>query len=210
MSSKTVFLSYRRTDFAWAMAVYQDLARHGFDVFLDYEQISSGRFEQVILESIRARTHFLLLLTQDALDRCDQPEDWLRREIEEALRTQRNIVPLFIHGFRFDTPKITACLTGELEKLRSYNGVTISPEYFVASMEKIRRFLSRPLEPIRTAQLSRTAQVVAERQRLLADTARPIDRRELQRPAQDSSAAFRAGIVLAIVAAVAVISYSLY
>jgi hypothetical protein len=180
MSDKSVFLSYRRTDFAWAMALYQDLARHGFDVFLDYEQISSGKFEQVILENIRARTHFLVFLTPGALDGCDSPDDWLRREIEEAIRTERNVIPLLIHGFNFDEPEVVARLSGDLSKLSNYSGVTLSPEYFAASMDKIRKFLARPLDTIAIAPLSKTARDIAERQQQLADSAQLMSGRPLQ------------------------------
>jgi hypothetical protein len=32
---KTVFVSYRRTDEAWGLAIFQDLTQHGYDVFID-------------------------------------------------------------------------------------------------------------------------------------------------------------------------------
>jgi hypothetical protein len=81
---KTVFLSYRRTNIAWALAIFQNLSHNGFDVFFDYCGIGSGDFEGVILGNITARAHFLVLLTPSALERCDAPTDWLRREIETA------------------------------------------------------------------------------------------------------------------------------
>ena len=56
----------------------------------------SGDFERIILGNITARAHFLVLLTPSALERCDDPGDWLRREIETALANQRNIVPLML------------------------------------------------------------------------------------------------------------------
>jgi len=90
---KTVFISYRRTNAPWALAVYQDLTYHGYDAFFDYLGIVSGDFERVILENIRARAHFLVLLTPSALERCGNPGDWLRREIETGLEARRNIVP---------------------------------------------------------------------------------------------------------------------
>ena len=70
------------------MAIFQDLTQHGYDVFIDYDGIASGNFETVILENIRARAHFLVLLTPTALERCSDPEDWMRREIEAALDSQ--------------------------------------------------------------------------------------------------------------------------
>lgn len=87
---KTAFISYRRSGgSAWALAVSQNLTHHGFDVFFDYEGIASGDFQQVILDNIRARAHFLVLLTPSALERIDQRDDWLRREIETALKHRR-------------------------------------------------------------------------------------------------------------------------
>jgi hypothetical protein len=111
---KTVFVSYRRTNAAWALAIFQDLTQHGYDVFFDFQGIASGDFERVILENIRARAYFLVVLTPSALDRCGDPEDWLRREIETALETRRNIVPLMLEQFDFSTPSIANRLTGKL------------------------------------------------------------------------------------------------
>jgi hypothetical protein len=67
---KTVFISYRRTNVPWALAIYQDLTSHGYDVFFDYAGIASGDFERVILENISGRAHFLVLLTPSALERA--------------------------------------------------------------------------------------------------------------------------------------------
>jgi len=64
---KTVFISYRRVDVYTALAVYQDLTSKGYDVFFDYTSIPSGDFEQIIVSNIKARAHFLLILTPAAL-----------------------------------------------------------------------------------------------------------------------------------------------
>ena len=50
---KTVFISYRRTNAPWALAIFQNLHNNGYDVFFDYEGIASGDFEGVILGNIR-------------------------------------------------------------------------------------------------------------------------------------------------------------
>ncbi len=70
---KTVFLSYRRTNAAWALAIFQQLTHHGYDVFFDFTGIASGDFERVIIENIKARAHFLVVLTPSALERCGDP-----------------------------------------------------------------------------------------------------------------------------------------
>jgi tetratricopeptide (TPR) repeat protein len=146
---KTVFLSYRRTNIPWALAIYQNLTHHGYDVFFDYNGIASGDFERVILGNITARAHFLVLLTPSALERCDDPADWLRREIETALDTQRNTVPLMLEGFDFGTRQIASQLTGKLAALKDYNGLSIPPEYFMEAMERLRgRYLNVPLAAV--------------------------------------------------------------
>src|SRR5271169_6777834 len=85
---KTVFLSYRRTNIPWALAIFHSLTHHGNDIFFDYNGVASGDFEKVILGNITSRAHFLVLLTPSALERCGDPGDWLRREIETALETR--------------------------------------------------------------------------------------------------------------------------
>jgi hypothetical protein len=65
---KTVFISYRRTNIPWALAIFQNLHQQGYDVFVDYSGIASGNFEGVILDNITSRAHFLTLLTPSALE----------------------------------------------------------------------------------------------------------------------------------------------
>jgi hypothetical protein len=146
---KTVFVSYRRTNAPWALAIYQDLTQHGYDVFYDYKGIGSGNFESVILENIRARAHFLVLLTPSALQRCDEPGDWLRREIETALDSQRNIIPLMLEGFDFSTPAIVDQLRDKLAALKRYNALKVPVDYFSEAMKRLREgYLNVPLEAV--------------------------------------------------------------
>jgi TIR domain len=163
---KTVFISYRRTDESWGLAIFQDLTQHGYDVFIDYDGIASGNFEAVILENIRARAHFLVLLTPTALERCSDPKDWMRREIEAALDSQRNIVPLMLAGFSFGTPAIASQLTGKLAALKDYNGIEIpKARFFSSEMERLRnRFLNVRVDAI-LHPASDSAQQVAKEQK---------------------------------------------
>jgi hypothetical protein len=147
---KTIFLSYRRTDEWVGVAIFQDLTQHGYDVFIDYDGIASGKFETVILENIKARAHFLVLLTPTALERCDDPEDWMRREIEAALDSKRNIVPLMFEGFDFDTPATASQLTGKLAALKEYNGLEVpKARFFASEMERLRnKYLNVPVDAV--------------------------------------------------------------
>jgi hypothetical protein len=51
---KTVFISYRRANAFAALAIFQNLTAHGYDVFFDFTGIASGDFERVSLDNIRA------------------------------------------------------------------------------------------------------------------------------------------------------------
>jgi tetratricopeptide (TPR) repeat protein len=176
---KTVFLSYRRTNIPWALAIFQNLTQHGYDVFIDYLGIAGGDFESVILGNITARAHFLVLLTPSALERCGDPADWLRREIETALTSQRNIVPLMLEGFDFGTPNIASQLTGKLAALRAYNGLRIPPEYFLEAMGRLRdRYLNVPLTAV-LHPLSAPVKQAATEQKAAADAAPAVQEEEL-------------------------------
>jgi hypothetical protein len=146
---KTVFISYRRTNVPWALNVFHHLTQHGYDAFFDFQGIASGDFERVILENIRARAHFPILLTPSALERCGDHGDWLRREIETALEARRNIVPLMLEGFDFTTPSIARQLTGQLSALKQYNALRVPADFFAEAMDRPReKYLNVPLEAV--------------------------------------------------------------
>jgi tetratricopeptide (TPR) repeat protein len=141
---KGVFISYRRSAASFiARAVFQDLRQHGYEIFMDVESIDNGMFDTFILRQIEARPHFIVILTQGTLERCTDPNDWMRREIECAIEKRRNIVPLLVNDFDFKAAK--PYLTGRLADLPRYNGLTVPHDYFDAAMERLRnRFLKRP------------------------------------------------------------------
>src|SRR5262245_40551389 len=176
---KTVFISYRRADEPWGLAIFQDLTQHGYDVFIDYEGIASGDFESVILENVRARAHFIVLLTPSALERCGEPGDWLRREIETALDTKRNIVPLMFEGFDFRSPAIAPHLTGRLADLMRYNALEVPVPFFMQAMEDLRgRYLNVALEAVSHPPTPAASAAVAQQQAAAAE-APPVRQEEL-------------------------------
>jgi hypothetical protein len=150
------------------------------------------------LENIRARAHFLILLTPTALERSSDPEDWMRREIEAALDSQRNIVPLMLEGFDFGTPAIATQVTGKLAALKQYNGLPIPKGYFAPAMERLRnKFLSVSLDTV-LHQASDSAQQVATEQKDKATMAlgealrQPLLSPEERRKQEETAAQHRA------------------
>ncbi len=162
-AAKTVFISYRRSTSSFiARAVFMDLRANGYDVFLDVETIDSGAFDKIILNQIAARTHFVLVLTPGALERCAEPNDWLRREIEEAMRLERNIVPLLVNEFTFEGNE--QYLTGALSALPRYNAVKLFHEYFDEALERLRkRYLKAPEQTVEIVPTPTSDEAVVER-----------------------------------------------
>jgi len=176
---KSVFISYRRTNGIWARAIYQDLIAHGFDAFFDFQSINSGDFSQIIIENIKSRAHFVLLLAPSALERCKEPGDWLRKEIETAVDTKRNIVPILLDGFDFGNFDVVQALTGKLSILKNYNGLRIYSDYFEEGMLRLReRFLNTTLDSV-LHPISPSVKQATEEQQGMASKEKPVKQKEL-------------------------------
>lgn len=128
-----VFISYRRDGgYTLARLLYECLRKENITAFLDLEELRSGPFNEKLYSAIESAENFLLILPAHALDRCVSENDWLRLEIERALKLKKNIVPIMADGFSF--PSV---LPETLKGLPYFNGVQVSREYFDASMTKI-------------------------------------------------------------------------
>jgi len=148
-SEKTVFISYRRnTSRHLARAIFQELEHYNYDVFLDVSTIDSGQFDKIIVRQIRSHTHFILIVSKNSLKRCTDEDDWIRREIEEALRNNRNIIPIVDEDANF-AEEIQYLPADIRDKLSKHNALPISHYYFDAAMDYLRsRFLKKPEYPI--------------------------------------------------------------
>jgi hypothetical protein len=181
---KTVFISYRRSAVAWAQSIFQDLTQHGYDVFFDFRGIASGGFETIILENIKARAHFLVLLTPSALERCSDPADLLRREIETAVGVRRNIVPIILEAFDFGAPGIDSQHWPTLAALKGYNGLQVYPAYFTEAMDRLRqRYLNVPLDTV-LHPVSPSAERAAKDDQAAAASAPPVTEEGLREAGQ--------------------------
>lgn len=167
----------------WALAVFQYLTACGYDVFFDYISIPSGDFEKVIIENIKGRAHFVVILTPSALERCGEPGDWLRREIETAIDEKRNIVPLLVESFDFGSPGNVNALTGKLGSIQRYQGLRIPADFFFEAMDRLTgKFLNVSLDAV-IHPISKEAVEATKTQQDAASESRQIKFEELS--AQD-------------------------
>lgn len=96
MASKyDIFISYRRDDGRqYARLIERELKARGYRVFLDYEELNSGLFEEKIVHAIAGCKIFMMVLTPLYLSRCKNEEDWVRKEIQLAIKGNKKFVPV--------------------------------------------------------------------------------------------------------------------
>lgn len=128
-----VFISYRREGgYAMARLLYECFNNAGLSVFLDLEELRAGPFNEKLYDAIDNCENFVLVLPPNALERCSAERDWLRLEIEHAIKKKKNIIPVMMVGFSFPSN-----LPESLANLPYFNGVQSSREYFDATIDKI-------------------------------------------------------------------------
>ena len=164
--SNSVFISYRRDVSQYlAMALWQNLTERGIDVFFDFESMIAGDFENIILPQIVARPYMIPVLTPGALRRCTDPEDWLRRVIEEALANDRVVVS--VHTPEFDVDEIDRYLPeATAEGLRRFQMLEIPPRYFKYAIGEL---ADKFLEPIALELIEAPAEAVAAADRQMRE-----------------------------------------
>lgn len=73
----------------------------------------------------------------------------MRREIETALDSYRNIVSLTLEGFTFGGNYVSKNLIGKLTNLKKYNSLNVLADYFDEAMKRLReRFLGVSLDMV--------------------------------------------------------------
>jgi len=103
-----IFVNYRGSDAGAAAAlVHSELSQRfgAHSVFLDYESIPLGRdFQPVLLGRVRGSAVLLVMIGARWLVGAagqrplDNPEDWVRKEIIEALEHDVPVVPVLFEG----------------------------------------------------------------------------------------------------------------
>jgi hypothetical protein len=129
------FISYRRGGGSpYARIVADRLTSRKLEIFLDVDRMPSGHFDETLYRKIEDAANFILILTPGCLDRCKDPEDWVRREIVHAIKLGRNIIPIFTDGFTFPEK---GSLPGDIQPLVTHHALAYNHELFDAFIEKL-------------------------------------------------------------------------
>ena len=146
-----VFISYRREDTAaWAGRIYDRLAQvmGPENVFLDVDNIQPGfDFVHVLTESVGGcdalvaviGRRWLLSADENNRRRLDDPNDFVRIEIEVALERGVRVIPVLVDGGAMPKSKD---LPETLKKLARKQGIEISHTHFDSDVKRLTRALS--------------------------------------------------------------------
>lgn len=128
-----VFISYRRDGGdSFAMILKNELKDRGLKVFHDIESLRSGDFNKQLYREIEKSRKVVLVLPPNALDRCiNDPNDWVRLEIEHAIQCGKDIIPIMLRGFVFPDS-----LPAPLDLISNYQGLEPRMDHtFQSSMD---------------------------------------------------------------------------
>lgn len=132
-----IFISYRRDAFESANLFATRLKALGYRVFFDVETMNAGKFNEQLLDVISKCKDFILVLSPNALDRCEDENDWVRREVMCAMEHKKNIIPIMLSGFVWpsEMPK-------DMEELCNYQALAPAPNtYYDLQVQRLRGYL---------------------------------------------------------------------
>lgn len=132
-----IFISYKRKSLATANNLYYRLTMRGYSAFFDLEEMGRDNFNVQLLNYIENAKDVFVLLEEGSLDACKQgnwKDDWFCIEIEHALKTKRNIIPILIGGFKMPGQNF---FPDELKELSLKNAPEFSFSFFEEYLNKI-------------------------------------------------------------------------
>jgi TIR domain len=167
-ASGRIFISYRREETAYPAAwLFDRLADRfgGRQVFKDVDSIQLGDdFVEVITRAVGSCDVLLALIGNEWLTitdehgrrRLDDPDDFVRLEIEAALTRKVRVIPILVDGARM--PR-TDELPDSVAKLVRRQALELSPARFDSDTGRLLKVLDMTLAEVRTAQTDATLEV---------------------------------------------------
>ena len=155
-----IFISYRRDDAAYVTGHINDLLRKEFGdeaVFTDVDNIALGVDFRAVLDQTVSQCQVLLAVIgaewltvsdQDGRSRLEDPADFVRIEIESALKRDVPVIPLLVSGAKMPAAED---LPDSLRDFAFRNGTQIRPAPdFNVDMARLIKNLQRHFDEIRT------------------------------------------------------------
>lgn len=145
-----IFISYRRDDGQqYARLIEKELKSRGYNVFLDYEELDKGLFDEKIVGAIAHSKIFVMVLTPLYLSRCNKAEDWVRKEIQLAIVQKKEFVPVVPDGLfkaipedqEKGLPEDIRDYVEHIQRTEVYMGQMMKPSFDYLVKHRIRPFV---------------------------------------------------------------------
>ena len=190
-----IFINYRREDSAgYAISLHDRLAAHfgAQQIFMDIDNIEPGEdFVEVINQKVGLCKVLLVLIgrnwatctDESGKRRLDNPEDFVRLEIDAALRRKILVIPALVGGAK---PLNSRDVPTELQLLCRRNAIELSDTRFYQDVERLIGTIDKVLAnlPVQSANAEdKETVIIAVEEKLQADTA------EHQRSKEEEAAA---------------------
>jgi len=142
-----IFISYRRSDAAAnARLIATSLEKEGYSVFLDYDGIPDGKFDARIYSAIDEAPVFIIILSEGYIERCCEEANWVRWEVEYAIRARRKIVPLHFGG---DCPEFPDAVPKEIrDEVGREQCSEIAPPDSQLYTDSIKKMIRNRISPV--------------------------------------------------------------
>jgi TPR repeat protein len=197
-----VFICYRREETGFAARAIHDRVVQRLErenVFLDVDNIDLGvDWFSVLTERVGACDALVAVMgknwvssaDKDGLRRLDDPDDFVRIEIEAALQRNVRVIPVLVDGAAM--PKANE-LPESLKGLARRQGTEVSPARFEADVEKLTHALVSILDERRRrdaaeAEAARQAEEERRAQKVVAAERAAREERERQEAAEAARA----------------------
>jgi hypothetical protein len=153
-ASHGIFLSYRREDSApYARSLQIELKQRfpATQVFLDLDSIEAGLdFAQVIQRAISSSAVLVALIgrqwttivDEEGRRRLDNPDDYVRYEIQTALELGRRVIPVLVDGAK---PLQQKDLPSQLQSLTRLNALDLSYSRYQYDADRLLGVIERVL-----------------------------------------------------------------
>lgn len=137
-----IFISYRREDLAHARnivtSIKSDPVLRQADIFLDIDTFQPGdRYPDKIKSGIAACDVLVALVSRAWIQQMGELEketDFLRFELEYALKLGKAILPITVEGVTFPS---VAALPPDIAKLATFEQLNVPDRYFDEAMRKL-------------------------------------------------------------------------
>lgn len=165
-----IFMSYRRKDWTFAQRLAESLERHllGAHVFVDTKDINDDNFNDSILRNLRESHCFVLIVSEHTFEhaRINQSDDWVRREIAEALVQG---IPVILALYENHPLPPSGHLPENIQPILQKQGIPFYAQYYDEGAQKLADLVYHVVLKRRQARRRRTITIPT-----LAELFRPI------------------------------------